>query len=197
MSHSQGREEEIIAKATWNLPAGSVIDIGAYDGDLYSNSFALIARGWNALCVEPSPWAFARLAELYAGNPRVTLLNAAIGVDTRIVKFWDCAGEPYSTTVEAQLAKWPGRIFRPYWVPQITIATMLAQLGSGADVLSIDCEGSSVDILMSCPIGSWAPRVIVVEHDARAIELTGWANERGYEIAQGGLNAENIILVKR
>jgi hypothetical protein len=42
---------------------GTFVDIGAYDGEKFSNSlFFERYMGWHGLCVEPLPSAFARLA---------------------------------------------------------------------------------------------------------------------------------------
>jgi FkbM family methyltransferase len=196
--YSQNREEEVIMDKVRHLPTGTVFDIGAHDGKTNSNSLALIERGWSAYLIEPSPSAFLKLLERHAANPKVTLLNAAVGPDTRITKFYEYLDDQCSSTVKENAAKWDGvegRKMREYWVPQVTVSTILAQLGGGADVLSIDAEGSSVEILRQCPIGSWAPLIICVEHDGRALEMAAWAEERQYEVVH--LNAENVILWRR
>lgn len=195
MTYSQNNEESVILELAGKEP-GQVLDIGAYDGKTYSNSYALIERGWKALLVEPSPSAFAKLLALHGDNPQVTLVNAALGAETRMTRFYECADEPYSTTLESKVGalRRDGKNPRPYWVAQVTPSTLVNQLGCGPSVLSIDCEGTSVDVLMACPIGSWAPRVIVVEHDQRVVELSGWGRQRGYRVMD--LNAENIILAR-
>lgn len=192
--YSQNDEERIILENAG--PVGVVLDIGAGDGRTFSNSLALIERGWRAICIEPSPFAFAKLLELHGSNKNVVLLNAAIGTENRIVRFYESDDTLYSTTRESQADAWAqrGMKYRSYYVPQVSVVTLLEQLGASANVLSIDAEGNSFDILGSCP-SAWAPKLIVVEHDARAVEISGWGRAHGYDVH--GLNAENLILVKQ
>ena len=197
MSNSQNDEEAVILRYAGAEPK-EVLDIGAYDGKTYSNSFALIERGWSAILVEPSPSAFLKLMKLHGENKNVKLLNAMVGIETRIAKFYDCEGDLCSSSLEKNRDLWAGagRKFTEYYVPQITLQTMTNQLGGGPTVVSIDCEGTSVDILMSMPTG-WAPRVVVVEHDSRIIEIVGWMRDRGLQLAEGGINGENAIFVRK
>lgn len=195
--YSQGPEQAIILKNISAIKNGRVLEIGANDGKTNSNSLALIERGWSALLIEPSPFAFQKLLALHWNNPQVTLLNAAIGPDTRIVRFWEAEDSQYSTTLESQMKTWAARgiKFRDYWVSQVTMATVQNQLGACAHVLSIDTEGSSFDILTQCPIGAWDTQIIVIEHDGREIEISGWARDNGFEAC--GLTAENLLLMRK
>ena len=192
--YSQHDEEKLILDAVGGLNAAdrTVLDIGAYDGVGKSNSRALIERGWRAFLVEAAVGPFEKLLALYAGNPRVTLLHAAMGPENRIVEFFDYGMEQAGTTIEAQCAKWSGLTPRRYWVPQVTVRTMLAQLGGSADVLTIDTEGSSFEILRDCPVDAWCPAVIVVEHDGRMSEISAWGREKRYKVV--AVNGENMVL---
>lgn len=198
VSYSQNNEEAVILRKLSGMSPGVVLDIGAHDGKTNSNSLALIEMGWRGFLVEPSPVAFAKLLELHGKNEKVQLINAAVGTEERLTKFYDFGGDQYGTTLEATALRRSNSnskpLFATYWVPQITIRKLVEQIGVSADVLSVDCEGASVDILFSCPIGSWSPSVIVVEHDGRAVEISGWAREKGFEV--GSLNAENVILMR-
>lgn len=192
--YSQNDEERIILQYAGK--GGTVLDIGAGDGRTFSNSLALIERGWSAICVEPSPFAFAKLMELHGETKRVTLINAAIGTETRMVRFYESDDTLYSTTRESQAQTWTerGMKYRSYWVSQISIGTLVEQVGASADILSIDAEGLSFDILGSCP-PAWHPKLIIVEHDSRSVEISGWGRARGYDVR--GLNSENLLLVKQ
>jgi len=57
---------------------GTLLEIGANDGETLSNSLLLIENGWKAHLVEPSSM-FDRLVALHGDNPNVTLHNYAIG----------------------------------------------------------------------------------------------------------------------
>lgn len=191
-SYSQNGEDKIVLRHL-NKESGTVLDIGAGDGKTFSNSLALIERGWKGILIEPSPRAFAKLLELHGGNPNVTLLNAAVGVEDRIVKFYESGDSLYSTTKSDQAVTWTSRgmKYTQYWVPQISPKTLTNQLGACANVLSIDIEGASFDVLCQCPL-DWDPSIIIIEHDGRAVEISGWGRDHKYDVV--ALNAENIIL---
>jgi FkbM family methyltransferase len=53
----------------------SLVDVGANDGKSISNSYPFIKRGWDAVCIEPHPVAFAKLERLHRGNEKVKCLN--------------------------------------------------------------------------------------------------------------------------
>lgn len=195
VSYSQGPEEKIILSNISGFPNGKVLDIGAGDGKTFSNSLALIEHGWSGILIEPSPHAFKELVKLHGKNERLKLLNVAIGAEERFVKFYECDDTLYSTTSEkkAEALKKDGKSLVEYWVLQTTLARLTNEFGASCDVLSIDAEGASVDILFSIP--AWHPKCIVVEHDGRAVEISGWARERHYEV--GMLTAENVLLVRQ
>jgi len=185
--YSQNDEEKIIIEAVGNENSGHVFDIGAHDGVTNSNSRALIEKGWSATLVEPCHTSFQKLFEEYKNFPEVTLINAAVGLENRLVQFYPDPAEDFQLASTKELGG-----VGSYWVPQVTVSKIVEQVGGGANVLSIDTEGSSFDILTSCPIDSWGCIAIVVEHDNRIVEISGWAKERGYSVA--GVNAENVIL---
>ena len=61
------------------LLSGRLLDIGAADGCLFSNSRALILNnGWEGTLVEPDPANVAVLADLYRGHPGINLVAAAV-----------------------------------------------------------------------------------------------------------------------
>src|SRR6266542_4295424 len=53
------------------------VDVGAYDGKIYSVSLPFIRRGWKAILIEPHPIIFRLLSQLHRGNSRVRCINMA------------------------------------------------------------------------------------------------------------------------
>lgn len=198
--NSQGGEEAAILRAVEKIEGDhtrTFLDIGAHDGKSFSNTYALALEGWRGVCIEPSPAAFIKLIELYKDNPRITLVNAAIGLEDNLKMFYDCGGDFYGSLDAVNAAKWvkSGIKFISYLVPQITIEKLIHQLPWSYDVVSIDTEGTSFDILKTIPLEEWDPTVICIEHDGRAVEVAEWgrATQR-YEV--GYLDANNICLVR-
>lgn len=80
MSYSQNREDEFVLRYFKNFK-GTLLEIGANDGQTLSNSNLLIQYGWAAHLVEPAS-VFADLQALHANNPKVKCYNFGIGICT-------------------------------------------------------------------------------------------------------------------
>ena len=180
--------------ATMHLQKGYVLDLGANDGQTLSNSRALFEKGWEGCLIEPDYEAFGKLAALYCGKPGVKLINAAVDTEGGIRPFNHSKdGGLCSSTQETVWTK--EYHIQAYHVPVITPSQIVDQLPRGPDVITVDIEGRSFDVLAGFPIKSWAVEVICVEHDHRAEEIAAWGNERNYRVVE--LNAENIIMKRR
>jgi FkbM family methyltransferase len=141
------------------LPPGQwlVIDIGAHDGFLSSNSYNLIGLGWNAILVEPYRKNYSVLLELLSGRG----IAASQRVITRMVAIDETGGEKWlSIDVPGDLCDMEGRLLdapagKSVRVETVTVEDLLLKdaacrgLIDGAQciVLSIDVEGKEWEII--------------------------------------------------
>lgn len=192
--HSQKDEDFAIAKSVEHIQNGRYLEIGAYNGVDYSNTWFLTEqRGWSGVMVEAGLHAFIKLLENHGGNDKITLIHGAVGVNgAALQQFWNCP-TTFSTTEKGNYNKFIHEGFSPqYWVPTLSLSTIMAVAGS-IDVLSIDTEGTSVEIFKAfTSIGYAKPRCICVEHDGRVDEVLGHAAMYGYRQIMG--NEENIVM---
>src|SRR5258706_644683 len=65
------------------------VEVGAYDGESYSNTSCLADRGWRGLYIEPVERAYLKCVERHRGNPRIQVSNHAIGPEAATIRFWD------------------------------------------------------------------------------------------------------------
>lgn len=154
---------------------GRFLDVGAFDGKTFSNTFALAELGWSGVCVEPSPPAFCALMRTHAGNDRVSLMNAAIGgIYQWPVRFMsntpDCnAADALSTFSAYHRAKFSEHPFREIFIPIIGWDSLYASVASRFDpvfqFINIDTEGSNAEVLGSMP---FRPELVCVEYDPDA-----------------------------
>lgn len=172
---------------------GTFLDIGACDGRLNSNTLALVELGWSGILVEPSPQSFVKLHALHGNNPKLTLIHAAVGLTYGLTPFWD-GPIGYSTTEPANLRKWQHLGFaESFLVPLIALRAIERHLPT-IDFLSIDTEGTSVELFLNFEFISH-PRLICVEHDGEITKCQLYAARMGYTpIAQ---NAENLIFKRK
>src|SRR5690349_12740687 len=78
---SQYNEDDAFLPLLANIKDGFMLDIGAWNAKTFSNSRALIERGWHGVLVEPSPGPVKGLVKEYAEHPNVTIIAAAISIE--------------------------------------------------------------------------------------------------------------------
>lgn len=172
--YTQNDEEEIILRHLGGIGAGTLIDIGAYDGITFSNSRRLIEMGWSAILVEPAPDAFARLQSLYATDPRVRLVNCALAPQRGTIDFFLAASGPehpglYATSDPDEAGRVQRRLGATLCevaVDALTWSDLLRGNARDAAFLSIDTEGTSIDRLVELDLRALPNlRLICVERD--------------------------------
>lgn len=155
MDYSQNGEQDIILNHFKNFK-GSLLDIGANDGQTLSNSRALMELGWHGVLVEPSKRAFEKLRVAYSNNKKARLVSFGISDKSGIVKFFE-SGEHLkkgdvsllSTCKESELARWEGseNEFTETEIECITYAQLLSLCDCEFDFITIDAEGLDFEIL--------------------------------------------------
>ncbi len=168
-SHAQLFQDLFVAYALQAPTQGFFCEFGATDGVLLSNSCYLERQlGWTGICAEPARgWH----ADLRRNRP-----NALI--DTRCV--WSSSGQhlqfketsirehstigSYANT-DAHSRKRTDA--ESYAVETISLNDLLQEHAAppNLDYLSLDTEGSELDILRSLDFTRFRPRIITVEHN--------------------------------
>lgn len=196
--YSQNDEEKYILEAVGDAQ-GIFLDIGAWDGKTFSNTAALVDRGWSGVLVEPSPSSFNTLRERYADNPKLQLVHAAVGEHCGLVEWWDSGGDGVSTTSEKHFRTWDGtaKFNPPYLIGQVTVGCLFDSMQQLYDrkigVVSIDTEGTSISILKDLLRYHVSAKVIVVEYDLQDKEIGEFVKTFGFEPTYK--SSENLVLV--
>lgn len=75
---SQGGEDGVVEAIFSHLGVaeGTAVEFGAWDGVLYSNTNALIARGWNVVFIEGDSERFQTLTQNFRQSSKVRAINA-------------------------------------------------------------------------------------------------------------------------
>jgi FkbM family methyltransferase len=185
----------------------TVLDIGANDGELISNSRKVILEGWNGILLEPSEKAFSRLSSLYSDNPKARTLNYGISENSGRFKFFESGSlgfnendtALYSSIVQKETKRWEGIV--KYEETEADFFTFdefikLENLpDTKIDFITIDAEGMDVSILKQINLEKLSCRLLCIEWnsvDHIANEIIEYCNKFGlHEITR---NPENIIL---
>lgn len=176
MMYSQGNEEQVILDYFKGKAFGRFLDLGAYDGLMFSNVRALADRGWEGVCVEASPQCFVSLQRNMSMMPKVKLLCAAVTWErptNRLVYFHDSGGAVASMN-DAHFDKWKTvqKDFTDIWVAQIHVEDLVNQFGP-FDFLSIDLEGITYDVLRKYPFHTEKLLCVEVDDGAKPPHETG------------------------
>jgi len=189
---------------------GAFLDIGAFDGIHFSNTYSFEQSGWRGVCVEPNPDIFPYLLR---NRPHSTCLHAACVSDMRKngTSFFSEEIGLLSTThkvpgyeefvkerYEKRGLAFSG--FKTATVPAITIDEIIVRHFPGnacIDFVSIDVEGAEMDVLQGFDVKRHQPGVIVVESnhpEQSEIIIAHMEHTHRYHCA--GKLVENLFFVK-
>jgi len=182
MNSQIGQDQWILEKVAGQ---GFFVDIGAYDGVACSNTLSLEQAGWKGICVEPLPSMFDAMAKVRSCKCRRV---AVAGVGGQMLRF---RVDAMNSGIEAYLPdghdEWP-----LIEVETISLNELLEQENAPQwiDYISIDTEGSEVDILSTFDFDRWNVANWSVEHndyryghDERSRELIRLFRSHGYDTA--------------
>lgn len=192
--------DSILASAFATDYKGVCIDIGAGDGKLGSNTMYFERRGWNCLCVEPNP-----VYEKYIRSCRRNVVTSAITSDVsdttkplKVVKVTTTAvhdGDPphqYGalTSLETDqnlynTFKSQGRILEEYEIPikvqSLTDCIEENNFPTTIDFISIDTEGTELDVIKSIDFNKIHVSIFVVENNFKTNEVNEYLSQFGYK----------------
>ena len=192
--YSQNDEERYILEAVKDSSRKHLLDIGAWDPKDKSNSRALIEQGWRAVLIEPSPGPLKSLLAEYGYNPAVQIVAAAVAMEQLLADF-EMSDDAISSDQAKHVALW--RQHTKY-LGRMKVWTMtpnqIFDIFGAFDFISIDAEGSSVDILKAVLKSEMYPACICVEHDDRIVEACQAAAERGYKMTYA--SGENLVFAR-
>jgi len=172
----------------------NILEIGAFNGIDFSNSYALLLNGAKGTFIEADPEIFCRLKENYK-NFDVTLICAAVGFEHGLFKWYSSNGNAVGTTNEAHANTWHELIdFNSKTIiSQITIDMLLSR-GNDYDMINVDVEGGSAELFLSMFHKFPNTKLWCIEHDGKVGEIKLLAKLANYNVLLQ--NDVNIIITK-
>lgn len=173
---------------------GIFVDVGASDGIEHSNTYWLEKeKGWDGICVEADP----RVIEKLRMNRSCSIVHACVG------SCWDESAWTNFTMHKDQ--KWSG-ILREHGhkviMPLCPLWSVVKHNAlKSVDLLSIDTEGTEIDVWRSLPY-MIKPALVFVEYataglknEDRSVEIIEYAKMINYEVRAklGG----NLVFVRK
>ena len=168
---------------------GFYLDIGAHDGQSFSNTYYFDRLGWQGLAIEPLPHLFEKLEQCRS----CICVNACVSATQGTVPFLhlDCCDEMLSgmcgTYDERQLAivmndiaQFGGEA-KILQLPAVRLDTLLEKYGiTHIDFMSLDTEGSELEILQTIDFSKVTIDVITVENNYNEQPLKDFLCAHGF-----------------
>jgi hypothetical protein len=199
MSYSQNSEEAVLLDYFGDKSDGTFLEIGAFHPTRLSNTRALIERGWSGVMVEMSPYALVDLVEAYKDIPRVRIVAGAVTINAQPpASVWlmpkDAENDGAISTTEAwHRDKWAARVSGKHiamTAATISMTELMWILPPQIDLVSIDTEGTSVQLASAFDFDRFGVKAVVLEHDgAEKIAMPA-----SFRVA--AMNAENVIFLR-
>lgn len=173
-SYAQFGDDKIIQTYFPEGYKGVCIDVGAVDGIAYSNTYHFELNGWFGISIEANPEMYEALK-----MNRVAAVHAAVGaedkleVEFNIVNLSAQGGNETAVsavTLDERLLKdhdFLKPIIYKVNVPMKTLDTILTDYPAvdKIDFLSIDTEGTELEVLKGFDIARWMPKLFVIENN--------------------------------
>jgi FkbM family methyltransferase len=201
---SQYQQDKILNEEYFKNKVGGVfVDIGAHDGKSLSNTyFYEKILKWTGLCIEPLPKVFKQLKE---NRSCILIEGAAWKEDTtkqfRIVEgypemlsgFIDTYPDAHQKRIADEIALMGGSSIdvdiKCFNVTRLLLEHKLTEI----DFLSIDVEGSELDILESIDYEKIKINVILAENNYNDSRLASFLETKGYELA-GRISIDDVFV---
>jgi len=188
--YSQLDDQEYIVEF-FKDTTGRFLDIGAFDGIIFSNTYQLVLNGWSGVSFDPST-IYDILKENLKDYP-VECVKCGLGFNDGEITFWDGEGNALSTSEKWHMKMWKkaNAKFTKTTIKTMSWDTILDTYGTDFDLINIDAEGNSVDLFKKLPYERLPNlKMIIVEYDERPDEVQMLGFKELHR------NALNILLVK-
>ncbi len=171
---------------------GTIIDVGAASPTADSNSHHFEATGWRTILIEPNPLRAQELRE----KRSALVLQCAIGNADKETEF--TIYELHGGNTDACSSLSPNaRMVKDHekMIEKITTITvqcrsldsLLAKELSHVtkiDILSVDVEGTELDVFKGFDVAKWAPTVIVSENNYEESPVRDYLAQFGYKLSK-------------
>jgi len=203
MRYSQNNEQDHILNY-FGDQIGTALDLGANDSVTFSNSRALILKGWSGVLVDASLEACNRARFHSQGRIDVEVHNVAIADRDGWVTLHESGPHAtpgdtalLSSIIEAETVRWkPTTEFTTKTVPCLTVASLLARSQFKAfEFITIDVEGMDLCALEQLDLTALGTRMVIVEvNDRDPLPYLDHCAKHGLVLLTR--TPENLILIR-
>jgi FkbM family methyltransferase len=190
LQQAESREKELVRRYFGDAAHGFFVDVGANEPTSeFSQTWHLEQRGWHGVLIEPNRELLDAIARL---RPRSKAYPVACSAPDKVgyaeLKIPVLSGGEVDTgkaalEVEIDHAGFPG--YRRQRVQVVTLDSILEENKVGRiDFLSIDVEGTELDVLKGLDLGRYRPRLILMEDKLVYLNKHRWLKRHGYRLVK-------------
>ena len=169
---------------------GTCIDIGAGLGTERSNTYYFEKKYWTCLCIEPNPNLYNHM-RMYR---RLALNLACSNHDKKSAPFHVYVVDQNnqeaisSLVVDQRLVESHKGIINETYKIEVEVKkldTILSRINiEKIDFLSIDTEGTELDVLQGFDLEKWKPKLLVVENNFNDTKINEYLSQFGYILSE-------------
>jgi len=164
---------------------GFFIEVGANDPEIGSQTFHLEQQGWSGILVEPQS---ALVAQLRARRPKSRVVHAACTSREKsgqgVIHLPKNAYHGFATT-DPTAEEEDVEFDRQEPISLVTLDSIVQEAGKPRlDLLSIDTQGTELDVLMGFDLRKHRPRLILLEDLVTALDKHRYLCSQGYKLVR-------------
>jgi FkbM family methyltransferase len=185
MSRHAKSQEELVFDYFGRRATGFFVEVGANHPTEGSQTWLLEQNGWQGILVEPQERLFR---ELNQHRPHCRVFRAACTAPGR-TGFAELhipdEGHNGFATLEPNVHDYGLQYERTEKVELVTLDSLLTQVGNPeVDFLSIDTEGTELDVLRGFDLRQHHPKLILLEDKGQSLEKHRHLAHQGYKLVK-------------
>ncbi len=147
---------------------GVFVEVGAYDGKTYSNTYHLAKLGWRGLYIEPDPVAASKCEWNHKDSQNIKVEWKFASDHEGVVDIHKT--DAMTTGNDDFIKNFITGNSNMFTASMMTLDKILldANIPFYFDLLVIDVEGNELQVLAGFDIMEWAPKMIIIETHAYA-----------------------------
>ena len=153
---------------------GTFVEVGAFDGESFSNTCCLADMGWTGLYIEPIKEYADKCRHRHRYSTNTTTVEVGVAAEECEVDMWlggvlsTASEKAYKNFLNIEWAKNRFVNAKKQTVKMRPLDTILEEnnVKKGFEILVIDVEGYEWETIRNFDIKKWSPKMVIIElHD--------------------------------
>jgi len=165
------------------IEKGFFVEVGANDPEFLSQTWHLEKKGWTGVLVEPLP---DRADQLRKKRPNSRVFEVACGSPDQVGEAEFYVGEADQiSSLRKNVDDPKAQYFKSIRVRVLTLDSILEEVkAERVDFLSIDTEGTELDVLKGFNLQRWRPHLLLIEDKVHSLKKHFYIKSKGYKLVR-------------